>query len=187
MVISTSLIGHNNITVRVDESEMALANRLIEEVWNSHFPAQVYNSNFVSQNFDRLHLTESRLQVILLLFTFLSVLVACLGLLGLSAFSVEQRIKEIGIRKAMGANVLQVITLVSVEFARLVLVSCMIGMPLAYFILREWLNNFPYRRDMEIWVFAAAALIGLLTAMATVVLQTWKAGSVNPVETLKYE
>ncbi len=187
MVISTSLIGHNNITVRVDEENMARANHLIGEVWSSHFPAQVYNSNFVSQNYDRLHLTESRLQVILLLFTFLSIFVACLGLLGLSAFSVEQRIKEIGIRKAMGANVLQVITLVSAEFARLVLVSCMIGMPLAFFILREWLNNFPYRREMEVWVFAAAALIGLLTAMATVVLQTWKAGSVNPVETLKYE
>ncbi len=187
MVISTSLTGHNNITVRADPENMDLANHLIGEIWSSHFPAQVYNSNFVSQSYDRLHLTETRLQVILLLFTFLSIFVACLGLLGLSAFSVERRIKEIGIRKAMGANVFQVITLVSAEFARLVLVSCMIGMPLAYFILREWLNNFPYRREMEIWVFAAAALIGLLTAMTTVVLQTWKAGSVNPVETLKYE
>jgi putative ABC transport system permease protein len=187
MVISTSLTGHNNITLRVEPGNMTHANHLIGEVWNSYFPAQVYNSNFVSQNYDRLHLTESRLQIILLLFTFLSIFVACLGLLGLSAFSVEQRIKEIGIRKAMGANVLQVITLVSAEFARLVLVSGMIGIPLAYFILREWLNNFPYRRDIEIWVIAAAALIGLVTAMATVILQTWKAGRVNPVETLKYE
>ena len=187
MVISSSLTGHNNITLRVDQDNMAVANHLIGEVWNSHFPAQVFNSNFVSQNYDRLHLTERRLQVILLLFTFLSILVACLGLLGLSAFSVEQRIKEIGIRKAMGANVLQVITLVTAEFARLVLLSCLIGMPLAYFILREWLNNFPYRRDIEIWVFVAAAVIGLVTALATVILQTWKAGRVNPMETLKYE
>ena len=87
----------------------------------------------------------------------------------------------------MGANVLQVITLVTAEFARLVLLSCLIGMPLAYFILREWLNNFPYRRDIEIWVFVAAAVIGLVTALATVILQTWKAGRVNPMETLKYE
>ena len=187
MVISSSLIWHGNITLRVDPDNMANANHLTGDVWNSHFPAQVYNSTFVSQNFDRLHLTESRLQVILLLFTFLSIFVACLGLLGLSAFSVEQRIKEIGIRKAMGADVMQVITLVTAEFARLVLLSCLIGMPLAYFILREWLNNFPYRRDIEIWVFVAAAAIGLVTAMATVILQTWKAGRVNPVETLKYE
>ena len=187
MVISTSFTGHNNITLRVDENDMALASRLIGEVWNSHFPAQIYNSNFVSQNYERVHLTESRLQIILLLFTFLSILVACLGLLGLSAFSVEHRIKEIGIRKAMGANVLQVITLVTGEFARLVLVSGLIGMPVAYFILRGWLNNFPYRRDIEIWVFVAAAVIGLATAMFTVVFQTWRAGRVNPVETLKYE
>ena len=187
MVISSSLIWHNNITLRVDQENMALANLLIGNVWNSHFPAQVYNSSFVSQNFDRLHLTERRLQVILLMFTFLSIFVACLGLLGLSAFSVEQRIKEIGIRKAMGANVLQVITLVTAEFARLVFLACLIGMPLAYFILREWLNNFPYRRDIEVWVFVAAAAIGLVTAIATVVLQTWRAGRVNPVETLKYE
>jgi putative ABC transport system permease protein len=187
MVISSSLTRHNNITLRVDQDNMAHANHLISDVWQSYFPAQVYNSNIISQNYDRLHLTESRLQVILLLFTFLSIFVACLGLLGLSAFSVEQRIKEIGIRKAMGANVMQVITLVTAEFARLVIISCLIGMPLAYFILRGWLSNFPYRRDIEIWVFVAAAVIGLITAMATVILQTWKAGHVNPVETLKYE
>ena len=187
MVISSSLTRHNNITLRVDQDNMAQANHLISDVWQSYFPAQVYNSNIISQNYDRLHLTESRLQVILLLFTFLSIFVACLGLLGLSAFSVEQRIKEIGIRKAMGAYVIQVITLVTAEFARLVIISCLIGMPLAYFILREWLSNFPYRRDIEIWVFVAAAVIGLITAMATVILQTWKAGRINPVETLKYE
>jgi putative ABC transport system permease protein len=187
MVIGTSLSGHNNITLRVDESDMARTNLLIAEVWDHYFPAQVYVSSFVSQNFDSLHLTESRLQVILLLFTFLSILVACLGLLGLSAFSVEQRIKEIGLRKAMGAGVMQVITLVTAEFVRLVFISFLIGIPTAYFIMREWLNNFPYRRDVELWVFGAAVLIGLFTALATVVIQTWKAGRVNPVETLKYE
>ena len=187
MVISSSTIGHNSITVRVDRSDMARANQLTGEVWNRHFPSQVYVSDFVSQRFDRMHLTERRLQVILLMFTVLSIFVACLGLLGLSAFSVEQRIKEIGIRKAMGAGVIQVVVLVTKEFGKLVLVACLIGIPLAWYILREWLNNFPYRRDMEVWVFTAAVLIGFATAMVTVVLQTWKAGRVSPVETLKYE
>ena len=187
MVISSSLIGHNNITLKVDESDMSRVNRLIGDVWNSHFPGQIYTSTFVSQNFDRLHLTESRLQFILLIFTVLSVFVACLGLLGLSAFSAERRIKEIGIRKAFGAEVYQIIALISSEFTRLVLISCLVALPAAYFILREWLNNFPYRRDIELWVFAAAALIGLVTALVTVLIQTWKASNVNPVETLKYE
>lgn len=187
MVISSSLIGHSNITLKVDRNDMARANRLIGDVWNSHFPGQTYVSAFVSQNFDRLHLTESRLQVILLVFTFLSVFVASLGLLGLSAFSAEQRFREIGVRKAFGASSYQIITLISSEFARMVLISCLIALPVAWFVLREWLNNFPYRRDIEIWVFAAAALMGLVTALATVLIQTWKASNINPVETLKYE
>ncbi len=187
MVISSSLTGHSNITLRVDKNDMARANHLIGDVWNSHFPGQVYAGTFVSQNFDRLHLTESRLQVILLVFTFLSVFVACLGLLGLSAFSAEQRFREIGVRKAFGASSYQIIKLISWEFARLVLISSLIALPAAYLILREWLNNFPYRREIEIWVFVAAALTGLITALVTVLIQTWKASNVNPVETLKYE
>lgn len=187
MVISSSLRGHNHITLRVDEADMAETNQLISEVWNDHFPGQVYASIFVSQKFDALHLTERRLQVILLIFTVLSVFIACLGLLGLSAFSVEQRIKEIGIRKAIGAEIHQIIILISSEFSRLVIISCLIAIPLAYFILREWLNNFPYRRDIEVWVFLAASLAGWITAMLTVFLQTYRAGRVNPVETLKYE
>ncbi len=187
MVISTSLIGHNNITVRVDENDMARANQLVGEVMNNHFPGQVYSGTFVSERYDALHLSERRLQVILLIFTFLSIFVACLGLLGLSSFSVEQRLKEIGIRKAFGANVSQVITLITSEFGRLVLFSSVIAMPPVYFILRDWLNNFPYRRDIEIWVFLAALLVGWITALLTVVLQTWRAGLVNPAETLKYQ
>jgi putative ABC transport system permease protein len=187
MVISSSLTGHGNITLRVDENNMAMANNLISEVWNNHFPGQIYVSTFVSQSFDRLHFTERRLQVILLIFTFLSVFVACLGLLGLSAFSAEQRFKEIGVRKAFGAGSFQIIRLISAEFIRLVLISCLIALPVAYYILRGWLNNFPYRRDIELWVFAAAVLTGLVTAMITVFIQTWKASNANPVDILKYE
>ena len=153
MVISTSQIAHNHITIRVDESEISKANKHIGEVWNSHFPNQIFASSFVSQNFENSHLTERRLQVILLVFTFLSIFVACLGLLGLSAFSVEQRVKEIGIRKTLGAEIHQIVTLISSEFSRLVIISCLIAIPVAFFILREWLNNFPYRRDIEVWVF----------------------------------
>jgi putative ABC transport system permease protein len=187
MVISSSLSGHGNITLRVARKDMAHANQQIGDVWNRFFPGQIYSGTFVSQSFERLHLTESRLQVILLVFTILSVFVACLGLLGLSAFSAEQRFKEIGVRKAFGAGSFQIIILISSEFTRLVLFSSMIAIVPSWFILREWLNNFPYRRDIEIWVFAAAVLTGLLTALVTVLIQTWKASNVNPVEILKYE
>jgi putative ABC transport system permease protein len=187
MVISSSLRGHGNITLRVAGKDMAYANQQIGDVWNKFFPGQIYSGTFVSQSFERLHLTESRLQVILLIFTILSVFVACLGLLGLSAFSAEQHFKEIGVRKAFGAGSFQIIILISSEFTRLVLFSSLIAIVPSWFILREWLNNFPYRQDIELWVFAAAVLTGLLTALVTVLIQTWKASNVNPVEILKYE
>lgn len=187
MVISSSLDGHNHITIRVDEKEIETANREIREIWDRHFPGQLYSSNIVSQTFDIQHLTERRLQVILLIFTVMSIFVSCLGLLGLSSFSVEQRLKEIGIRKAMGAGIFQIIALISSEFSRLVVIAAIISMPMAYFIMREWLNNFPYRRDPEVWVFLGAALVALVTALLTVTMQTYKASRISPVETLKYE
>ncbi len=187
MVISSWHVSHNNITIKVDEQNMAKANSSIGEVWSKHFPNQLFVSDFVSQRFNNMHLTERRLQVILLIFTFLSIFVACLGLFGLSAFSVEQRTKEIGVRKTLGAEMYQILVLIVSEFSQLVIISCLIAMPIAYFILREWLNNFPYRQDIEVWVFVAAALIGWLTAILTVLFQTYKAARINPVETLKYE
>ncbi|MFP4556401.1 MAG: ABC transporter permease, partial [Bacteroidales bacterium] len=86
-----------------------------------------------------------------------------------------------------GAEMHQILVLIVSEFSRLVIIACLIATPIAYFILREWLNNFPYRQDIEIWVFIAAALVGWFTAILTVLFQTYKAARVNPVETLKYE
>ncbi|MGF1587246.1 MAG: ABC transporter permease [Bacteroidales bacterium] len=187
MVISSSLTGHNHITIWIDGSDIAETNQMIQEIWNEYFPNQVYASSFVSQNFDMMHLAERRLQIILLIFTFLSVFVACLGLLGLSDFSIEQRTKEIGIRKALGAEAYQIIALISGEFSRLLIISSLFATPIAYFIIREWVANFPYRRDIELWVFFAASFIGLAAALVTVFLVTYRAVKVNPVETLKHE
>lgn len=187
MVISSSQIGHNHISIRVDDNATGVAKEKIKEVWQKHYPNQIFASSFVSQNFDRLHLTERRLQVILLIFTGLAIFVACLGLLGLSAFTVEQRMKEIGIRKTMGARSVQIILLISKEFSRLVIVSCMIAMPLAYFIIREWLNIFPYRQGIELWVFIIAAVVGWSAALLTVFIQTYRASRQNPVDIIKYE
>ncbi len=187
MVISSSLEGHKHVTIRVDEKDIENVNRQIREVWERHYPGQLYSSNIVSQTFEMQHLTERRLQVILMIFTIMSIFVSCLGLLGLSSFSVEQRVKEIGIRKAMGAGIFEIIALMSSEFTRLVVIAAIIAMPVAYFIMRGWLNNFPYRREPELWVFIGAAMIALVTALLTVIMQTYKAGRINPVETLKYE
>ena len=139
------------------------------------------------ENFEAQHLTEKRLQYILLTFSLLSIFIACLGLFGLSVFSLEQRMKEIGIRKAMGAQTAQVIRLISSDFSRLIIIANLIAIPFAYFILREWLHNFPYKMGLELWVFILATSLAWLLALITIFIQTWKAGKLNPAEVLKYE
>jgi putative ABC transport system permease protein len=187
MVMSASMVGHNHITLRVDPFQMSETNSQIKAVWESFFPDRIFFSVFVSQAFDQHHLAEKRLQGVLLVFTFLSILVACLGLLGLSAFSVERRTKEIGIRKVLGASAGQIIRLITSEFSMLVLIANLIAIPAAYFIMRGWLDGFPYRMNLDIWVFLAAAITAWLTAFLTVLVNTWKTGRRNPVESLKYE
>ncbi len=187
MVMHASMAAHNHITLRVDPVNMAETNSQIQAVWESYFPDRIFFSVFVSQAFDQQHLSEKRLQGVLLVFTFLSILVACLGLLGLSAFSVERRTKEIGIRKVLGASAGQIIRLITSEFSMLVLIANLIAIPAAYFIMRGWLDGFPYRMNLDIWVFLAAAITAWLTAFLTVLVNTWKTGRRNPVESLKYE
>ena len=187
MVMRSSLSRHYHITIRVDESFKEKAYEKIEEVWKEYFPDKIFSASYIAQRFDHQHLTERRLQVVLLIFTVLSIFVACLGLFGLSVFSVEQRTKEIGIRKSMGAGMKQIIGLISWDYLKLVIISIIIASPISYFIMREWLNNFPYRRGLEIWIFIAAAAIVIFAAFLTVFVQTYRASRLNPAETLKYE
>lgn len=187
MVMRSSLSRHHHITIRVDESFKENAYEKIEEAWKEYFPDKIFSASYISQRFDHQHMTERRLQVILLIFTVLSIFVACLGLFGLSVFSVEQRTKEIGIRKSMGAGMKQIIGLISWDYIKLVIISIIIAVPISYFIMREWLNNFPYRRGLEIWIFIAAAVIAIFAAFLTVFIQTYRASRLNPADTLKYE
>jgi putative ABC transport system permease protein len=187
LVMSSSLAGHYYITIRVRPSLKEEAYQRISETWQEFYPDKIFSADYISQRFDHQHMTERRLQVILLIFTGLSIFVACLGLFGLSVFSVEQRTKEIGIRKSLGAGIRQIVGLISWDYLRLVIFAIIIAAPTAYFIMREWLNNFPYRRGLEAWIFIAGAIIAILAAFLTVFIQTYRASRLNPSETLKYE
>jgi putative ABC transport system permease protein len=113
--------------------------------------------------------------------------IACLGLFGLASFSVEERTKEIGIRKVLGASVVSVVGLLSKEFLKLVLLANLIAWPLAYYFMTGWLNNFAYRTDITGWVFLTAGGIALFVALATISAHSIKAATANPVKSLKYE
>jgi putative ABC transport system permease protein len=131
--------------------------------------------------------TEERLEKIALSFCILAIFVGCLGLFGLSALIVEQRTKEIGIRKVMGATNSSILHLVSKEFILLLSIANIVAWPVAYLGLNRWLQNFAYQAGIGWWIFLLAGLIGLFIALSTVGFQTIKAARTNPIESLKYE
>jgi putative ABC transport system permease protein len=120
-------------------------------------------------------------------FTSFAILIACLGLFGLAAYAAEQRTKEIGIRKVLGAGVSTIVTMLSRDFIKLVLISILIASPLAWLAMNKWLQGFAYRQDMQWWVFALAGLGAVVIAFATISLQSIKAALTNPVKSLKSE
>ena len=159
----------------------------LERVWKKYAGNTVFQYNFLDQNLQSLYLSDQRAGKIAATFSALALLIACLGLLGLAAFITEQRTKEIGIRKVLGASVSEVIALLSSEFMKWVLIANIVAWPLAYYAMSKWLQNFAYRVNMNIWIFVASGALALIVALCTVSSQAIKAAMVNPVESLHYE
>jgi putative ABC transport system permease protein len=141
----------------------------------------------MDENIDRFYQKERQVNRLITYFTVLAIFISCLGLFGLSLFMAEQRIKEIGIRKTLGATVSNIVGLMSKDFLSLVGVANLIAWPAAYFIMNKWLQNFTYRIDMGLWIFALAAVMALFIALVTISFQTIKAATSNPVDSLRYE
>jgi ABC-type antimicrobial peptide transport system permease subunit len=151
---------------------------------NPNFP---FEFHFMNENIDRFYQTERQVNILITYFTVLAIFISCLGLFGLSLFMAEQRIKEIGIRKALGATVSNIVGLMSKDFLVLVGVANLIAWPVSYFIMNKWLQNFAYRIDFGPWIFAMAAAMALVIALITISFQTIKAAISNPVDSLRYE
>jgi putative ABC transport system permease protein len=150
-------------------------------------PAVTFQYSFMDEEFDNTFRDERKMSVILNLFTILAIVIACLGLFGLAAFSADQRKKELGIRKLHGASISQLVLLFSSEFTKLVAVSILMASPIAYLMTDYWLSNFAYRTPIDIWVFVAAGATAMSIAIITVGFQSFSAANTNPVEVLRSE
>ena len=159
----------------------------LEAKWNQLAPDQPFSYRFVDEAFSRMYEAESRTGGIILVFAILAVLVCCLGLFGLSTFVVEQRTKEIGIRKVLGASMTNIVGLLSKRFLVLVLIGIIIAIPIAWHFLNGWLNNFAYRVDLHWSVFFAGSIVAILIAFATVSFQSIRAALISPVNALRSE
>ena len=159
----------------------------VETTWKRLIPDYPFDYRFLDEDFDQMYSDEARMGTLLQSFALLAVVIACLGLFGLASFTAEQRTKEIGVRKVLGASVTSIVLLLSTEFAKWVLVANVIAWPISYFILSGWLEGFAYRTSLAWWIFALSGLLALVVALVTVCFQSVKAAFTNPADALHYE
>ncbi len=150
-------------------------------------PGQPFSYSFMDEDFNRLYTTEQRTGRIFITFAILAILIASLGLFGLITFASEQRVKEIGIRKVLGADVRSIVAMISKDFVKLVLIALIFAFPLAWWAMNKWLEDFAYRVNIGWWVFALAGSVALLIALITVSFRAVKAALANPVKSLRTE
>ncbi len=150
-------------------------------------PTRPFDFLYLDGLIDSLYGTEERLSDIFSSFSVFAVFIACLGLFGMASFAAEQRTKEIGIRKVLGASVPGIVVLLSKDFLKLIVAANVIAWPLAYFGMNKWLQNFAYKSGIGVWVFLLTGLLAVGIALATVSYQSIKAALLNPVDAIKYE
>jgi ABC-type antimicrobial peptide transport system permease subunit len=175
------------IMVKIAAGQEQAVIEKLQEFYKTYNPGFVLDYTFLDEKYQAQYAAEQRVSVLSRYFAVLAILISCLGLFGLAAFTAERRRKEIGVRKVLGASDLNIIYLLSSDFTRLVVVAICISLPLSYLIVKHWLNNFEYRIDLQWWYFAGAGMAALLVAWLTVGSQAVKAASVNPVQSLKDE
>jgi putative ABC transport system permease protein len=183
----TDAVWLSNILIRLTPGNIPESLKSVEKIWKQVIPEYPFEYSFIDQDYENLFRGGTRLSQLLKYFTFLAVIIACLGLYGLSSYSAERRTNEIGIRKVMGAGSFTVIYSLSKEFLGLILISIVIAMPLGWIIVKNLLKQFAYRIDMSILVFAVIAVGAVVIAMLTVSFQAFKATGINPAEALKVE
>jgi putative ABC transport system permease protein len=185
----TLYLEENNgaLSVRVHTKNIPALLTQIESKWRSLAPNQHFAYSFMDQDFEATYRSEQRVGKIFVVFTSLAIAIACLGLFGLAAYAAEQRTKEIGIRKVLGADVSVIVAMLTKDFIKLVFIAILISSPLAWFFMQKWLQGFAYRVNFQWWIVALAGAGALLIAFLTISFQSIKSALANPVKSLKSE
>lgn len=177
----------NYLIVKLTPENMQEQLSRIQKIWKQFDPLYDFEYSFLDSEFESNYRQDKKAGSILLLFSGLSVLIACMGLFGLTSFAVQTRVKEIGIRKVMGAGISGIVALFSKEFVQLILVSFLISVPATIWLMNTWLQSFAYKTEIGAGLFVITSLIVLVTAQLTIVGITIKAAVANPVESLRNE
>jgi putative ABC transport system permease protein len=175
------------LSIRIAAGHIPEVLRRVKALFTAYAPTIPFHYSFMDEDFDSLYTAEQRMGTVTLVLTALAIFIACLGLFGLAAYAAEQRAKEIGIRKILGAEVSSIVTLLSKDFGRLIALAIVIATPLAWWGMHRWLENFAYRTNISAWLFIAAAGIVAGAAAVTTVFQSLKAAVANPIDALRAE
>jgi putative ABC transport system permease protein len=179
--------GANNLLVRISQQNIPATIASIKQSFTEINPNQPFEYDFLDQAFAKQYSSDQRRGTMFLSFSGIAILIACIGLFGLATFTAQQRTKEIGVRKVLGASVAEVAALLSADFVKLVLIAIVISVPLAWYLMQAWLQSFAYKIEIEWWVFALAGFTSVVVALLTVGFQSIRAALANPVRSLRSE
>jgi len=173
--------------VKTTGEQTAAAIAAVEGLWKKYNPDYPFDYQFLDETYEALYQSDLRIGRLFNYFTGIAILVSCLGLFGLATFTAERRIKEIGIRKVLGATVTHIVLLLSTDFVRLVALAILVATPIAWYVMQRWLEDFAYRTEINIGVFVLAGCAALLIALLTIVAQSVRSALSNPVDSLRNE
>ena len=186
-MLSSTQGGYNTMSVKVNGGKVSDALDVIKSTWKSTLPDLPFEYQFLDDHFNEVYQVDDQVSKIVGILAGLIIIISCLGLFGLASYSAEKRVKEIGIRKVLGASVQNITLLLSSHFLKLVLIANLIAWPMAWFAMNKWLQDFAYRINIQWWIFIIAGLISILIAFFTVSFQSIKAAIANPVKSLRSE
>jgi hypothetical protein len=175
----------NKMIVKLNAGDFENTIKSIENIWNKIAPGQPFGYYFMTESFNETYRSELRLGSIFMTFTVLSIFIACLGLFGLAAFNAEKRTKEIGIKKVLGASIRQITYQLSIDFLKLVGIAIVVSLPLSWYVMDKWLEDFSYRIEISWWILVVAAFLAISISILTVSYQSIKAAIMNPVNSLR--
>jgi putative ABC transport system permease protein len=177
----------NTASIKLDGNDMQGAILAIQKVWNDVYPNYVFEYQFMDEKIANFYKEEANLSRFYKIFASIAIFLSCLGLYGLASFMAAQRLKEVGIRKVLGATAGSIVYLFSKEFVVLIGIAFVVAAPIAWYFVHKWLEQYVYRLSISGWIFALGGLLALAIALATVSFQAWKAAAVNPVESMRSE
>jgi len=177
----------NNISVKINGGRSKDAIAFIQSVWQKNCPDHPFEYQFLDDHFAEVYRADTQVSKIVGILATLAIIISCLGLFGLATHSAERRVKEVGIRKVLGASVQNITAMLSKDFLKYVFIAAVIALPLAWLSIHKWLQDYAYRVNVSWWIFLAAVLLAMLVAFLTISFQAIKAAIANPVKSLRTE